>query len=312
MLLYCELDFGSQVVELTWLMKVRVAAAMAIGVVLIGILGWPLAAPADPLGAVRATNLSFSETMILSLLVIAASVIAYFVCWPYGREMAVLAAPSGLAVWAMRSGSMGQLMQGNTALLQREVLWATLKWEPIFWLLVVGVAFAAVWLVQKVQIAGEPAKPRQGRKSNHRNYLNLVIGLLGSGMIALFCITLLARDVGFKDSRLGMVLGQPAIGQIVFSVVVSFGAAAFVVKRFLDVSFIWPTVACALITPFAIITYARQSIALHLVERWPAMFFSNAALSVLPVQMVAFGTLGSIAGYWLAVRYCARREHKTG
>jgi hypothetical protein len=115
-----------------------------------------------------------------------------------------------------------------------------------------------------------------------------------------------------RDSRLGLVLGQPAIGQIVFSVVVSFGAAAFVVKRFLDVSFIWPTVACALITPFSIITYARQSIALHLVERWPAMFFSNAALSVLPVQMVAFGTLGSIAGYWLAVRYCARREHKTG
>jgi hypothetical protein len=40
------------------------------------------------------------------------------------------------------------------------------------------------------------------------------------------------------------------------------------------------------------------------------MFFSNAAISILPVQMVAFGTLGSITGYWLAVRYKYRREHK--
>ncbi|MHC4635801.1 MAG: hypothetical protein ACYSYU_11425 [Planctomycetota bacterium] len=38
--------------ELSLLMKFRICAAMGLGVVLIGILAWPLAAPLDPFGVV--------------------------------------------------------------------------------------------------------------------------------------------------------------------------------------------------------------------------------------------------------------------
>jgi len=119
----------------------------------------------------------------------------------------------------------------------------------------------------------------------------------------------LAQDVRIFDNKLGSVLAQPAVGQIVFAVLVSFGIAAFVVKKFLNVSYICPTVASALVTAFAVSAYVKQDVLQHLIQHWPAVFFSNAVTSILPVQMVAFGSLGSIAGYWLAVRYNYWRKH---
>lgn len=297
--------------ELTWLMRLRIAAAMAIGVVLIGILAWPLAAPYDPIGPVRAGNLSPSGALTLALLALAANLIAYFACWPYGREIGVLAAPSGLAVWAIRSGSMAQLMQQHPAFSHRAAVFATLRWEPIFWLAIIAAGFGGVILGQKLLPKQNPAESERERKSNPNNYLNPLIGLAGSGLMAVFCITILAQDVGMADNSIGTVFGQPPVGQVVFATLVSFGLAAFVVKRYLNVSYIWPIIAGCLITPFAISIYARATVLEPLAKQWPPVFFSNAAISILPVQMVAFGALGSIAGYWLAVRYNYRREHKT-
>jgi hypothetical protein len=291
-------------------MRARIAAAMVTGIVLIGILGWPLAAPADPLGPVRAGNLTVPGTMILALLAGLASVIAYFVCWPYGREMAVLATPSGLAIWAMRSGSIAELMQQNPAFSQCQALFATLRWEALFWVAIVAVGFAAAILGKRISAEAEPTELQKKAKSNSTKYLNPLIGLVGSGLIALFCLTILAHDIGVADVRLGTVWGQPPMGQIVFAVVVSFGLAAFVVKKFLNVSQVWPVAATALVTPFVISTYVKEALLEHIVQNWPPTFFSNVAVSILPLQMVAFGTLGSITGYWLAVRYNYRREHK--
>jgi hypothetical protein len=104
-------------------------------------------------------------------------------------------------------------------------------------------------------------------------------------------------------------VAQPAIGQVVFAVLVSFGLAAFAVKKYLNVSYIWPTIASALVTAFAVSAYGRQ--VQHLAQQWPATFFSNSVVSILPVQMVAFGTLGSIAGYWMAVRFDYWRKHES-
>ena len=42
--------------ELTWINKLRIAAVAALGVMVIGILAWPLAAPGDPLMPVRASG----------------------------------------------------------------------------------------------------------------------------------------------------------------------------------------------------------------------------------------------------------------
>jgi len=299
-------------VELSWLMKLRIAAAVATGVALIGILAWPLAASPEPSGAVSLHNgtITLGDAITLAALAFLAGLIAYFISWPYGREIGILAVPSGLAIWAVRSSSMASLMQ-STAAAQRHELFATFRWEPIFWLAIVATGFAGVLSAQK--ISGRKVEPvgSKGKSNSSSNmYLNAAVALVGSVLIAQFCITIFAQDVRVFDDQLRkLVTAQPAVGQVVFAVLVSFGLAAFIVKTFLNVSYIWPIIAGALVTPFAITIYVKQTVLQHLVEHHPAAFFPNAVISVLPVQIVAFGTLGSIAGYWMAIRYNFWRKH---
>lgn len=295
--------------ELTWLMRLRIAGAMAVGVILIGILCRPLAA-ADPLGAVIAGNLDFKAEVVLVGAAFLAGLISYFIAWPYGREIGILAAPGGLSALAIRSGSMGTLLQANPTVAQRQELFAALKWEPVFWLLIVAAGFAGVLAGQKLLPRANTAENSEGANIRPAKYIIWTVSVIGSVIVAQLCLRILAQDVKVSDTRLGFVIGQPAIGQIVFAVLVSFGFVGFLAKIFLDVSYIWPSVAGSLVTALGVTVYCKQGQLEHLVESWPAVFFSNATMSILPVQMVAFGTLGSVAGYWLAVRYNYWRKNE--
>jgi len=296
--------------ELSLLMRLRIAAVVATGVVLIGILAWPLAASSELLAAVRASDIGLGGKITLVVLAFLTGFIAYFVSWPHGREIGILAVPSGLAIWAVRSGSMTTLMQLNPTAAQRQALFTTFKWDSIFWLVIVAAGFAGVLLGQKILSSTRPAGKQKKSNSKTVNYLNAIIALAVSAFIAQFCIRIFAQDVKVFDNTLGSVMAQPSVGQIVFAVLLSFKLAAFVVKKFLDVSYIWPAIATVLVTAFAASAYANQEVLQYFVKTWPAAFFTNSVISILPLQIVAFGTLGSIAGYWMAVRYRYWRKHE--
>jgi len=264
--------------------------------------------------SLAAGSITSGDPIYLVVLAFLAGFIGYFLSWPYGREIGILAAPAGLAVLALRTGSMAGLMQLNPTLAQRISLFATLKWEPIFWLAIVAAGFAGVLSGQRILSSSGSALHRDEsnpEKSNPKSkiYLNAIIGLASSVLIAQFLIGLLAQDVKIFGPKLVKVVSQPDVGQIAFAVIVSFGFAAFVVKTFLNVSYIWPIIGSALVTAFATTIYAKQNVLQYLIEHQPGAFFSNAGISILPVQMVSFGTLGAIAGYWLAVRYNLWRKH---
>ena len=295
--------------ELSWTMKLRIAASAAVGVILVGICAWPWENPPDPFGSVLIRSLNISGAVTLLVMAFLAGLIAYFAAWPHGREIGILAVPFGLAVWAIRAGSAGALMQLNPTLAQRQSLLATLRWEPLFWLLVIAAGFAGVVLGQKIRESRKYENSKEKFHPKSGKSFNTFIAFIGSVLIAQFCIKLLAQDVVLSD-RLGSVVGQAPIGQIVFAVSVSFGVAAFVVKKFLNVSYICPIVSSSLITAFSITIYAKQNVMAHVVEIWPAVFFHDTVLSVLPIQMVTFGTIGSIGGYWMAVRYRYWRKHE--
>jgi hypothetical protein len=278
-------------------MKLRITAAATIGVLLIGILAWPMA---EPFGNVVA--MGFKGAAVLVILAFVAGFIGYFVSWPFGREIGILAVPSGLAVWAVRSGSMAGLIQLNSTIPQRMTLVTSLKWEPFFWLAIVAAGFIGVLLARKLSPEKNIEKQEKS-KSGPSKYFNAFLALVCSIAIAQFCIRIIAQDV-----KLGSVVGQPAIGQVVFAVLVSFGAAAFVVKKFLNVSYIWPSIAAAFVTAVMVSICAKE--VPYLAQNWPPAFFSNSVISILPVQMVAFGTLGSVAGYWMAIRYDYWRKHE--
>ena len=294
--------------ELSLQMKLRIAAAAGVGIVLIGILAWPLAVPGEPLSAVRAGNISLGGVITLVILAFSVGFIAYFASWPYGREIGILAVPSGLAIWAIRSGSMASLMQLNPTAAQRQAILTTFKWESIFWLAIVAAGFFGVLLGQKILSSTRPIQIKNKSNSKPTKYLNVIVALAVSAFIAQFCIRIFAQDVKVFENRLGSVVAQPSVGQILFAVLISFKFAAFLVKKYLDVGYIWPIIASVLVTAFITSVYAKQE--LYLAQRWPATFFSNSIVSILPIQMVSFGTLGAVAGYWMAIRYKYWRKHE--
>lgn len=295
--------------ELSWTMKLRIAVAAAIGVVLVGLVAWPWETPPEPFGSILVRALNINGIVTLFVMAFLAGLIGYFAAWPYGREIGILAVPFGLTVWAIRAGSTGAIMQLNSALSQREAIFAMLRWEPIFWLLVVLIGFGGVQLGQRILSPRKSENIQENAPPNSGKFFNAFIALVFSVLIAEFCIKIFAQDVVLSDGS-GSVVGQPPIGQIVFAVFVSFGVAAFVVKKFLNVGYLWPILGSSLITAFSITIYGKPSILTHVVEAWPAVFFPDSAMSVLPVQMVCFGTIGSIAGYWMALRYQYWRKHE--
>jgi hypothetical protein len=296
--------------ELSWLMKLRIAGAAVVGVVLVGIVSWPSHAMIDPFGSVLLQDIGTDGAVTLLIMAFLAGLISYFAAWPYGREIGILAVPFGLCIWAVRAGSMGALMQLNPMENERFAVLGALRWEPAFWLLVVVCGFAGVSLGQR--IAARLKKQRNAGKINYNpeKFIYLLISLVLSGIIAIFCIRLFARDVGVLDGRLDSVSAQPALGQIIFAVLLSFGIAAFVVKLFFNAGYVWPMISCALVSIYEISAYMRPKVLESFVHEMPAVFFPHAALSILPVQIVTFGVIGSVTGYWMAVRYNYWRKHE--
>ena len=118
--------------ELSWSMKLRIAASMAAGVVLIGFLAWPLAAPPEPFSVVSLTagSINGGGAVVLAALALVSGFIGYYLSWPHGREIGILAVPAGLTIWAFRSGKMVSLIR-RTAAVNHSELFAALRWEPL-------------------------------------------------------------------------------------------------------------------------------------------------------------------------------------
>src|SRR3989339_2054991 len=94
-------------------MKLRIAAVMAFGAGLIGYLAWPLIAPPthfDTISIVTET-VEMTDLAICIVLGFVAGFVGYLLSWPFGRQVGVLAAPAGLAVWAFRSGNIANMTQ---------------------------------------------------------------------------------------------------------------------------------------------------------------------------------------------------------
>jgi len=326
--------------ELTWINKLRIAAVASLGIVVIGLWAWPLAAPADPLSPVRASNVSPSGTMTLLLLAFGLGCAGYFIAWPHGREIGILAVPFGLMVWAGRCGPMRVLTQACKQPYERETLASSLRFEPIYWLLVVAAGFAGVLLAQYLR-GVRKATDEEGAgvgtekgKSTHawvpkrdpsrlrspsdllkfapsHSPSSLLSGLLALGAtvpLAHFLVGVFAQDVATSRN---VMPTQPPIGQLLFAVMAAFAVPTFAIKKFADLSYIWPMIASAFIIVFAQAMYCHAETVRQLAETRPATFFPHSALTILPVQFVALGTLGSVLGYWMAVRYDWWRKHES-
>jgi hypothetical protein len=297
--------------ELSWVNKIRIGAVAALGIIVIGIIAWPLAAPEDPLAPVRSARIGFSGTVGLLALAFVIGGVAYFLAWPHGREIGILAVPFGLAIWVIRSGSMRTLTQTHATPAGREAILRSLRFEPIYWFLIVAAGFLGVLAGQYLR-PGSSTKPTVAALKEHfRPNLAIaaVAALVVATLLAHFSLGVFAQDL---STSAGAAPTQPATGQIVFAGVAAFAAAAFAVKKLFDLSYVWPAIASLLVIPFANASYGRGDMVRKFAETQPGTFFPHAVFAILPLQMVTLGAIGSVLGYWLAVRYDYWRKHEMG
>jgi len=310
--------------ELTSINKLRIAAVAVLGIVVIGMLAWPLAAPADPMAPVRAGNIGAAGTLLLLVLAFGLGFAGYFIAWPHGREIGILTVPFGLTVWAGRSGPLRVLTQAHAEPFEREALAFSLRFEAVYWLLLVAAGFAGVLVAQYLRTPPQESgkAPGEKRKSmGDSGLLRLLPADLSSylltGLLALvaavpishFFVGVFVQDVAPSENA---TLTQPATGQIVFGVVAAFAVAAFVVKKFIDLSYVWPVLGSIFLIGFAQSLHGGAETIRQFAETRPATFFPHSVLALLPIQLVALGSLGSVIGFWLAVRYDWWRQHESG
>jgi len=136
----------------SFLTRVRAGLVMGIGVVILGVIAWPFLKPALPLTGITLYegDISVLDAVICLVLAFLSGLISYFVATPYGRQLAPLAAPSGMAYIAFRSGDMLSLINVNHTLKERIDLYAALKWEGFFFIAIVAAGYLGVLTAMKL------------------------------------------------------------------------------------------------------------------------------------------------------------------
>jgi hypothetical protein len=104
---------------------------------------------------------------------------------------------------------------------------------------------------------------------------------------------------GWAESRIPWA-ATPGLVIFVFA---AFLIIAFVVKLFLNVSYIWPAVSTVLVAFVAAIISGRPGVLEAMMENYAAGFFIDTNAAVLPIQFVCFGVLGAVTGYWWCLSY---------
>lgn len=286
------------------LTRIRTIAALIIGVVMVGWLGWPMVRPADPLGAISLVDGQITAITILSIcgLAFAAGFFSYLASWPKGYLTAPLAAPAGMSVWVFASGDMRTLLLYNSTLAQRQQVYSTLGWEGLFWLLPILAGFLGVLCGSTIQNRNKFSELSIKSFTKDGKPFWLAVSIAATVIIAQILINIFAQDVRQADSQLGYVIGQPGKGQIAFAVFVTFLAAGLAVKYFAKTGYIVPTLCVAVVVYLAMRYAASPAILENMTRNWSVAYFARAITSILPLQMVTFGALGAFTGYQSAIK----------
>ena len=293
-------------------MRFRITASLAIGAVLLGFLPWNLVKPeADGVFALLSGSISISDLLICGGLAFAAGFLSSAICTPYGAQIGIIAAPAGLAVWGLRSAPLSKFFQMAPAVQDRIQVYSKLKFEGFIWLAIAVCGFLGAIAADKIFRRKTVELPDEIKPAFRLpEFAQIAISVIGTVFVANFLINIFAANISYSDSKVGSITAQPANLQIVFAVFITFGLCGFFAKLFLAAKAFWPAIASVPLIYYSAITYGRSNIMVHLVTSWPAVFFARPVAAILPVQMVAFGCLGAVWGYWLAVRYYLWRTHQ--
>ncbi|MCD4830291.1 MAG: hypothetical protein K8R02_00615 [Anaerohalosphaeraceae bacterium] len=292
--------------ELSWIMRLRIASALAIGICLVGILGERFIAPLNPMDP---TGLVSGNITIISIgyccgLAFLAGLAAAAIATPFGRQIGPIAAPAGMCFWAIKTGSLASVFQGSASSAARVEAYSSMQLEGFVWLSIAAAGYLGSLAMSKVISHTRPVTQDKFKPAFKLPFfLVVVIAVCGTVFVADRIICLLARDVSYFDAQMGNVYGNPGNKQIALAIIAGFAVAAFLAKIAFGSDFLWSALAVIPLTYYTTMKYGNPEIAEYMSSTWPAMFFVRPAAAVLPVQIAAFGPLGAILGYWLAARF---------
>ena len=295
------LAFAPLPMEVPGAMKLRIGIITLLSSAIIGFWLWPCFAGATEFDPVIFYTIQSGFPMVLIAVPVCMllSYVCYLLAFPNGKEMAIVAVPVGLSVAAIRSSGITTLLSRMSDQQELQKLFSLLKFESAFWILLVLSGYTGIWLAEKsiassAQIEGETTL----RKKSPNALLVLAVNLA----IAYFGIIILCQNSHIFDSTMRTITLQPTNGQIAFALLISFGLAAFVCKRFLNAGYFYTFMATAILS-IAAATLISKGLNDPVYQKLPVYFMSNPLRGIVPVQMVAFGSLGGICGYWYAVLY---------
>lgn len=292
---YLILMFMPLPVEQHWLDKVKIAAVLTFGAVAIGIFSWQAVAPNTESETVSffCKCISVIDAAIILLASFATGAAAYYLGYPKGRYTALAAVPMGLGIWALRSGSMGTLLTYHNDIESHKLIYMSLRWEGVFWFLAVAAGYAGVRLAAK--LCGEKEQQELIPKKKQQPG-ELALPLVVTSAIAWPLVIIFAQSPKIPTNQYGTVYSQPRQAQIAFALLASFGIAGYLVRRFMKVRVELPIISTVLFSLAAAIYSGKESIQ-SVNMNLPPYFFSSPIGAILPIQIIAFGTLGVLCGY---------------
>ncbi len=292
--------------ELSWLSKTRILLVMALGAMVIGVLNWHAVKPEDPSGLVSLHNLSVIQGLFLFAIATLLGFVSYFIAWPYGCEIGLLAAPSGLAIWACRSASLSKTLAVIPDVQSRLDLFASMRFESLFWLAVVYAGWCGVQLARRLRpnptlpILETLPEPKQ------TSVIHQGLAILVSLVVGQFLFGVFAQDI----SQTHGALSQPPTRQLALGIFMAFGMASFLVGHFLHLSYHWVIPALALTHVLSTLSFARREALTLMAQTSPSLCLPSTVLFALPIHIVSFGSLGAIWGHWASVRFDYWRTHE--
>lgn len=295
--------------ELSWISRLRLALAVAIGIVVFTVVAHPLTAAYDSYSPITLfqQRINVQSILILTGLAFAAGFLAYFLAWPYGREMGMAAVPAGLAAFGIPCGTVASLIQMNPDVAGRTALYGTFRYEGFLWLAVIAAGIVGVFAASRIAApssrpatAVDPADTPITR--DPKSLGNVLLGLVTASVIAFFATAIFVKGI-ITPTATGNLTAQPAFVQIAFGLLIAFGLAGFAVKLLFGLGWMVPLAAVAIVNFAAATLAANRTLVEQMAKDLPASTFALSPFAILPVQLVAFGAAGAILGYWLAVRY---------
>jgi len=310
--------------HLGFLDKLRVLLACAVAVLLMRSVGWHVARPADPELAVTLTESGRGALAVWPALVLLTAVAASLGTVIVGRRLpegGVFAAGIGLAALALRGNSMQMVLgyRGSAEAAGRRSLMISMACDAVLWAAILAVSWVVVVMVRRwlwPEPASEPDTPeasdRKGRKKADEPaeakpgwYALAVTGVLAAVIIWLT----IARTP----------VAQVARGQVVASVAAGLFLGAMGARYFTGVEEAHWYALAALAVALTGYLLGYLNAGLGWAEGSTYQPFADLATTPphalvrpLPIEYLAIGVSGALAGFWSGrkIEYAAGEESK--